>query len=423
MRERPHKSVAQRSAPRAADLRTIKRILAPVGLDSFLRYHWETRPLHVSRRSVGYFSRLLTLADVVTLLTSMELRQADIRLVRDGAPLPANAYTRPLPWADGTVDGVVLTDRVFAEYHAGTTIIVEALQRKWPPLAQLCRELETFFHQGVQANVYLTPKNSQGFTAHYDTHDVFVLQIAGSKHWRIYPPVVELPLASQPTLSEAEIKQQIGEPTHQLNLREGDCLYLPRGYVHEAMAADEPSLHITVGVIAVTWSEMLSQALASVSGRDVRFRQSLPVGFGRAADRDPGIAKHFAALVSVLREATDVSELIQQMFERFVCTRLPILDGHFDELAKLDEIDLRTRVIKRPGLLSGLKSDQSDVSLTFHGKQVSFPRRIEPVLRFISAARSPFTAASLPGTLDDEGRLVLIRRLVKEGYLTTACPR
>ena len=38
-------------------------------------------------------------------------------------------------------------------------------------------------------------------------------------------------------------------------------------------------------------------------------------------------------------------------------------------------------------------------------------------VRFIST-KDVFTAAELPGVLDDEGRLVLVRRLVREGALT-----
>src|SRR5947207_1520333 len=155
---------------------TIADIVAPVEIRSFLSEYWETKPLVIRRKKAGHYYRVLSLPDVVQFVASTELRQSDLRLVRDGAPLPVDTYTRPLPWTDGTIDRVVNADTVFAEYHAGATVILEALQRKWRPLTLLCRNLETFFHQGVQANVYLTPKNAQGFAAHYDSHDVFVLQ-------------------------------------------------------------------------------------------------------------------------------------------------------------------------------------------------------------------------------------------------------
>lgn len=395
----------------------IGEIIAPVEIDTFLSDYWETKPLVISRKSPGYYGRLISLTDAVDFITSTELRESDLRLVRDGAPLPRGAYTRPLPWADSTMDGVVNADRVFAEYHAGATIILEALQRKWKPLTLFCRSLETFFHQGVQANVYLTPKNSQGFSAHYDTHDVFVLQAAGSKHWRTYRPAIELPLASQPSAPERELRQQISEPIHELDLEDGDCLYIPRGYVHEASASAETSLHVTVGVIAVTWAAALSQALTLVSRRDVRFRRSLPVGFGDASRSGDSLADQFKELVKILADSTDVQVVVEQLYDRFVSTRLPILAGLFDDLVNLDDITLQTRVTKRPGLLSSLQREDGSLSISFHAKKVMLPLHLESILRFMDTAGG-FTPASLPGGLDHDGRLVLVRRLVKEGYLT-----
>lgn len=410
--------------PRAIDaVPDLRDIVAPIEISAFLSDYWESKPLVIRRKTAGYYARLLSLPDVVQFLTSAELRQSDLRLVRDGAPLPVDTYTRPVPWTDGTIDRVVNADTVFAEYHARATVILEALQRKWKPLTLLCRNLETFFHQGVQANVYLTPRNARGFAAHYDTHDVFVLQTAGSKHWRVYRPLVELPLASQPCLSETEIKEQIGQPIHEFDLEDGDGLYLPRGYVHEAAAATEVSLHITIGVIAVTWAEALSQALVSLSARDLRFRRSLPVGFGHPDRTDlMATAKQLGHLFTSLQESTDVEQLLAQMFDRFVATRLPILDGHFENLDRLNDITLKTRVRKRPGLLSSLRVEDGCVSIAFHSKKVTFPSRIAPVLRFIDRGHE-CTPALLPGDLDREGRLVLVRRLVKEGYLTTTIGR
>jgi ribosomal protein L16 Arg81 hydroxylase len=404
------------------DVPAIGEIIAPVEIGTFLSEYWETKPLVVSRRSPGRYADLVSLTGVVDFITSTELRESDLRLVRDGAPLPAGAYTRPLPWADSTTDGIVKADTVFAEYHAGATIILEALQRKWKPLTLFCRRLEAYFHQGVQANVYLTPQNCQGFSVHYDTHDVFVLQAAGSKRWRIYRPVIELPLANQSSTPAHELRKRIGEPIHELDLEDGDCMYIPRGYVHEASASVEPSLHVTVGVIPVTWGAALSQALMLVSQRDVRFRRSLPVGFGEAGRTDDSVAKQFRELVTILADSTDMNVLVERLYDRFVSTRQPILAGFFDDLANLDEITLETPLAKRADLLSSLQREDGALSLSFHGKKVVLPARLDSMLRFMDAARR-FTPASLPGDLDDDGRLVLVRRLVKEGYLTLVSAR
>jgi hypothetical protein len=61
--------------------------------------------------------------------------------------------------------------------------------------------------------------------------------------------------------------------------------------------------------------------------------------------------------------------------------------------------------------------DFEDASLTFEGKTVAFPSGLEEEVAFVAETEEPFTAADLPGGLDDESRLVLVRRLVREGFL------
>jgi hypothetical protein len=46
-------------------------------------------------------------------------------------------------------------------------------------------------------------------------------------------------------------------------------------------------------------------------------------------------------------------------------------------------------------------------------------RRVEPALRFVAERIEPFFPADIPG-LDEAGRVVLARRLVREGVLEFA---
>ena len=98
-------------------------------------------------------------------------------------------------------------------------------------MASFCRQLEDAFGLGVQANSYYTPRGSQGFAVHHDTHDVLVLQVAGEKRWLLYNPLLELPLKHQ---RYSRSLGDEGEPTDDIILRAGDMLYLPRGWLHQA---------------------------------------------------------------------------------------------------------------------------------------------------------------------------------------------
>ena len=79
---------------------------------------------------------------------------------------------------------------MLAALDDGATLVLQALHRTWPPLVEFGARLAAELGHPVQINAYITPPQNQGFAPHYDVHDVFVLQIAGRKRWRIHAPVV-----------------------------------------------------------------------------------------------------------------------------------------------------------------------------------------------------------------------------------------
>ena len=58
-----------------------------------------------------------------------------------------------------------------------------------------------------------------------------------------------------------------------------------------------------------------------------------------------------------------------------------------------------------------------EATLSFEGRELSLPAFVAADLEFLLEIDEPFRARDLPGSLDDEGRLVLVRRLVREGLL------
>jgi hypothetical protein len=238
---------------------------------------------------------------------------------------------------------------------------------------------------------------------HHDTHDVFSLQVSGEKRWLVYEPALELPLKDQHY--KAELGEP-GEPVYDVTLKPGDALYLPRGWLHEATTSSADSLHITVGVSVYTWLDAFKAALDDC-GDDVDFRHS-PEG---EADE----------LVARLRARLDPEQVTRRQRRRLIKTRRPILGGQLGQLRTLDGLTLETPLERRQTVLF----DLDGLTLVFEGKELSFPASAEEPIAFAAASAEPFTADQLPGDLDDETRLVLVRRLVREGFLriSEAAPR
>jgi hypothetical protein len=289
---------------------------------------------------------------------------------------------------------------VLEEWERGATIVLQGLHLHRPELGAFCRSLERTLGHPAQVNAYYTPRAAQGLPVHHDTHDVFVLQVSGEKRWLVYEPALELPLRNQKYTAELGGP---GEPVHDLVLRPGDMLYLPRGWLHEALTSDSDSLHLTVGVNVATWLDAFKAALEEC-GDELGFRRSV---------RD-GVVDE---LVELLRGRLTTDAVERRAAQKLARTRRPIRDGQLSQLRAVEELDVDTEVEVRGTVLVHASEHNGSFELTFDGKEVAFPARIRDEVSWVLERDDPFTAADLPGDLDDESRLVLVRRLVREGVL------
>ena len=331
--------------------------------------------------------------------------------MRHGPDLPTDAYTRDLRSRRFVFAGVGDTDRILLEYQRGATIMLQRVERSWPPLTALCGNLEQVFYHPVDANAYLTPASSQGFGVHYDTHDVFILQLAGSKHWRLYDAPLRVPLESQP-FDQLDVNP--GPLSQQIDLHAGDLIYLPRGMFHEALTSTCSSLHVTVAITPHRWADLIADAVAVVARQDERFRESVPLGPLRGQDAG-ALEDRFEELLRILSERVNLAEVLDAMTDRFIAERRPPLDGQLAQLKELGRLRLRTVVARRAGLLHRLALQQDKVMLVFSRKKITYPSEMEPALRYIAAA-GEFEVGSIPN-LDVAQRLLLVHRLVREGFL------
>src|SRR5262245_42946016 len=178
-------------------------------------------------------------------------------------------------------------------------------------------------------------------------------------------------------------------------------MYLPRGWLHDALTTDSESLHLTIGVKVYTWLDAVQTALEQCRD-DVGFRRSVPAD---GAMRDD--------LLAALGERLAPDEVAQRKRERFVRARRPVREGQLTQLRALQTLTSDTALERRPTVIAELDFPR----FTFDGKTVTFPEHVHDEVEFLASIDGGFTAAELPGALDDEGRLVLVRRLVREGFL------
>lgn len=378
----------------------------------FVTEFWSQRPHLHPRVGEDDFNDLLSLEHVDHILSTMSLRAPAFRLVRGGTTLASSSYTRA-----GTVGGRTVTDlvdvgRTYEHFHRGATIVLQGLHRYWEPVTRFCRGLELTLTHPVQANAYVTPPVASGLRVHHDTHDVFALQTYGRKQWVTYAPVVTQPLGSQRWSSEEDAP---GEPELDVELKPGDCLYLPRGIPHAARTIAAASVHLTVGVRSYTWHDVFRE-LAEHAKSEVTFREALPAGFAHDLPvfraEVVGRLKEMAAWVA----DADADALAERMAGRFRRGCPPLLRGQLQQLLALDAITDASIVVRRPASVCEVASMGDRVRVELGDRRVEMPAVLEPaVRRLVEAGR--LRVGDLADLLDLESRTVLVQRLVREGLL------
>lgn len=377
---------------------------------TFVEKVW-ARSVHLHRADPDQLVGLLCLDDADALLTSSAIRTPAIRVARDGVVLPEVGFTRNGATIAGTpITGLVDTRRILDQFDQGATVVFQGLHRYWPPLTELVAALETELGHPCQANAYLTPPGAQGFAVHADTHDVFVFQTHGTKQWQIHPVGADGERFREDVLSEP-----------------GLAMYLPTGTPHAARAEDGVSLHVTIGINQLTWRSLIrgrvDQLLAAVDD------DHLPAGYlqdpsllaGGLSERLTTLAAGVGALDADLAARGHVAD--------FLSSRSSRLRGALADRLAVRTLTDTTPLRRRPGsrcVLTEAETPQTRATpaivLLLGDRRITIPAWLRPAIEQVrdtssssSSISAPFTPADLP--LDPQSRVVLCRRLVREGLL------
>ena len=381
---------------------SLEWLIQPTTKSEFFERYFEKKPLVVKRNQPDYFRTLLSLDEIDRVLTTLNRSTEEIIL--------KNAK-RQLTEDDYTVDGELDVARICQLFGEGSTITLAFLDTVVPQLTRFCRHLEKEFSCPFQTNIYLTPPHAQGAKAHYDTHDVLVLQISGSKNWVIYGTPVEMPLPGQDFDSEIHA---LGEMTQEFTLEAGDVAYVPRGVVHDARSTETTSLHITAGVLRYTWTDLLLEFLASASLRDAEFRKSLPPEFAREGFDRAQARANLRRLLKRAAEAGDFDGALEHFADDFISKCRPTLRGQMAQIAELERVCARSIAGVHPEAIFRMHLSADGLHVDCYGRRISFPLQAAEAARF-ALNHERFAVGNLPGDLDPEEKIVLVQRLVKEG--------
>jgi bifunctional lysine-specific demethylase and histidyl-hydroxylase NO66 len=382
-------------------------LLEPLTVETFLNEIWGTTHYHVSRNSPEYFDRLLDgSASVDELVSLFRPDLSLVSLVRENDKKAAYVYRL----ADGGFDAA----GVGKDFADGYTIVLDSVQRYVRAVASLVHAIEVELNFAAQVNAYITRPGSQGFVAHYDDHDVLILQIRGSKIWHLYDGVDVAPheiIRHVPVAPDA-----LPSPTD-VRLEVGDVLYLPRGRVHAAEATSEVSVHLTIGLHAPTLLMLVTRALNSLSYADDGVHTQLPPRYLDDPEVRAGLGVLVRDVVDALEQPSVIAEGLESLADDIVRRGQTPPVGQ--AMSTAVGIDGQTRVVKYQPLYSRvthLSDGSGGVALRFGQLMVNAALDHEDALEFVSKSTEPFRVCELPG-LTDVQQTELVRTLIVNGFL------
>src|SRR5215203_3011967 len=352
------RTAAQTVAPFAEDS-VLSRLVA-VDRDQFASRYWGQEPLLSPAADLpGGITELLDANAIDELVSKRGLRTPFLRVAKNGTTLADKAFTTAGGVGAGIADQVS-DDKLTQLFADGSTLVLQALHRVWPAILEFCQRLAAELGHPVQANAYVTPPQNQGFSAHYDVHDVFVLQIEGEKRWRIHRPVLASPLRDQPWNDRrADVEKRAeGAPLMETLLKPGDCLYLPRGHLHAATALGAVSIHLTLGIHVWTRfalaQQLVHQALQTLA-EDPVMRASLPLGV--EVSNPAETRQDFDVVAAVLADAVehaDLDRMSESLLDAARSNQRAAPIGPLKQLQDADVMTVDTQLVLRRHLAAAV---------------------------------------------------------------------
>ncbi|WP_414167567.1 cupin domain-containing protein [Streptoverticillium reticulum] len=249
-----------------------------LGGDTFLAQTYHRSYAHIP--GTADVAGLFSWDDLNRIIAAQRLEPPRLRLSVDGELVPLHRYAVPTTNRRAVTWSRIQPTDFHAQLRDGASLVLDAVEKIHPVVGAAAEGLERFLGTSVQANAYASWTEREGFGLHWDDHDVVVIQLHGSKRWRLYGVTREAPAFRD---VESPEKPE-GDPVADIVLTRGDLLYLPRGWWH-AVTADQgtESLHLTFGMVPHTGADLLLWVVDQLRA-SLALRKDIP-RFGSSAEQ------------------------------------------------------------------------------------------------------------------------------------------
>ena len=252
-------------------------LIAPVSPQDFFAAIAGKKPVHIPGSPDKFaFAMSWDLMNAILNQSAIWTPQT-LQLVLDKVVLRPDLYAIDGMMRDGGRAQTVDFNKVRALIRQGASLVLNEIETLTPGMKRIAEILGTIPGGKVQGNLYCSWQKRQAFDVHFDTHDVFAMQVTGDKVWRIYQRHFKDPI-NHPAFKARDAafhQANKGALLMEFTMRPGDLVYIPRGFYHEAMAESDSTVHMSFSVVTMIGLDVLSM-LFEQGVMDEAFRQSVP---------------------------------------------------------------------------------------------------------------------------------------------------
>ena len=383
---------------------TLAETLGAVPVADFLTRVWGQTFAHLPGVR-GRFHGLLSWSEVNGMLQKHRLEPPRLRLVRKGEFAAKKEFLR---YEGGSVPFVV-PEKLSQRLRDGYTLIIDAVDDMADGVMRAAEDFERVLQESVQVNLYAGWREQQGFNRHCDTHDVIVLQVHGKKYWRVYEGGRAHPLKDDIAPNSVPPDRVVWEGV----LEDGDALYIPRGWWHEASGVGEVTLHLTFGIHQRTGVNLVHW-LADQLRASTEFRAPLRRFASPAEQR-----QQFAELRRQLVAAIDDDLLARYFSHQNARARSRGWAGLPWTVGNTEAPPMSARVTLAAPRALNLVRDEASIRFDANGRAWQFAAAAEPLLHALE--RGPATVAELcsvtEGALDGTTVQQFVVELARHGLV------
>ena len=240
-------------------------LLGGLSPEQFMRRHWQKKPL-VVRQALPGIEAPATRAELGRLAASEEVES---RLV--------SAFDGKWAMRQGPVAKLPPFSR------AGWTLLVQGLDLHLPAARELLDRFRFVPEARLDDLMISYATDGGGVGPHFDSYDVFLIQVQGRRRWRIG--------AQKNAQMRDDVPLKIianFEPQEEYLLEAGDMLYLPPGWAHDGVAEGE-CMTCSVGFRAPWRAELARELLQRLMDDDDRgYANRMYADPKQAATANPG---------------------------------------------------------------------------------------------------------------------------------------